>query len=46
MFFYSRFLPKEIFSKLDETKPKVPIFLDTKTESKAEMEKSWEEATP
>jgi hypothetical protein len=27
LFFYSRFLPKEIFSELDETKPKVPIFL-------------------
>jgi hypothetical protein len=26
LFFYSRFLPKEIFSELDETKPKVPIF--------------------
>jgi hypothetical protein len=25
-FFYSRFLPKEIFSELDETKPEVPIF--------------------
>jgi hypothetical protein len=27
LFFYSRFLPKEIFSELDETKLKVPIFL-------------------
>jgi hypothetical protein len=27
LFFYSSFLPKEIFSELDETKPKVPIFL-------------------
>jgi hypothetical protein len=27
LFFYSKFLPKEIFSELDETKPKVPIFL-------------------
>jgi hypothetical protein len=27
LFFYSRFLPKEIFSELDETKPEVPIFL-------------------
>jgi hypothetical protein len=27
LFFYSRFLPKEIFSELDETKAKVPIFL-------------------
>jgi hypothetical protein len=27
LFFYSRFLLKEIFSELDETKSKVPIFL-------------------
>jgi hypothetical protein len=27
LFSYSRYLPKEIFSKLDETKPEVPIFL-------------------
>jgi hypothetical protein len=27
LFFYSRFLPKEIFSELDETKLEVPIFL-------------------
>jgi hypothetical protein len=27
LFFYSRYLPKEIFSELDETKAKVPIFL-------------------
>jgi hypothetical protein len=27
LFFYSRFLPKEIFSELDETKPEVPIFM-------------------
>jgi hypothetical protein len=27
LFFYTRFLPKEIFSELDETKAKVPIFL-------------------
>jgi hypothetical protein len=27
LFFYSRFLLKEIFSELDETKAKVPIFL-------------------
>jgi hypothetical protein len=26
LFFYSRFLPKEIFSELDKTKPEVPIF--------------------
>jgi hypothetical protein len=26
-FFYSRYLPKEIFLELDETKPEVPIFL-------------------
>jgi hypothetical protein len=27
LFFYSRFLPNEIFSELDETKPEFPIFL-------------------
>jgi hypothetical protein len=27
LFFYSRLLPKEIFSELDKTKAKVPIFL-------------------
>jgi hypothetical protein len=27
LFFYSRFLPKEIFPELDGTKPEVPIFL-------------------
>jgi hypothetical protein len=27
LLFYSRFLPKKIFSELDETKPKVPILL-------------------
>jgi hypothetical protein len=27
LFFYSRYLPKEIFLELDETKPEVPIFL-------------------
>jgi hypothetical protein len=27
LFFYSRFLPPKIFSELDETKAKVPIFL-------------------
>jgi hypothetical protein len=27
LFFYSRFLPKEIFSELTKTKAKVPIFL-------------------
>jgi hypothetical protein len=27
LFFYSKFLPKEIFSELDETNAKVPIFL-------------------
>jgi hypothetical protein len=26
VFFYARFLPKEIFSELDEAKVKVPIF--------------------
>jgi hypothetical protein len=29
LFFYSRYLPKEIFSELDETKPEVPIFLSS-----------------
>jgi hypothetical protein len=46
MFFYSGFLPKEIFSKLDDTKAKPPTFLDTKTESKAETEEGTEAATP
>jgi hypothetical protein len=46
LFFYSRFLLKEIFSKLDETKAKPPIFPDTKTVSKGETEKSREAATP
>jgi hypothetical protein len=46
LFFYSRFLPKEIFSELDETKPKVPIFPDMKKKSKVEMEEGTEVATP
>jgi hypothetical protein len=45
LFFYSRFLPKEIFSELDEQKPKF-LFSDTKTESKGETEKSQEAAVP
>jgi hypothetical protein len=46
LFFYSRFLPKEIFLELEETKPEVPIFPDTKTKSKAKMEEGTEVATP
>jgi hypothetical protein len=34
LFFYSRLLLKEIFSKLDETKAKVPIFLTRSWSSK------------
>ena len=37
---------QEIFSEWDPTKAKVPIFPDTKTESRAETEKSHEAASP
>jgi hypothetical protein len=43
---YFRKVVQEIFSELDETKAKPLIFPDTKIESKAEMEKSREAATP
>jgi hypothetical protein len=46
VFFYSRFLPKEIFSELDETKARPPIFPDMKMESKVETEEGTEVATP
>ena len=41
-----RKVTQEIFSKRDRMKAKVPIFPDTKTESRAEMEKSHEAASP
>jgi hypothetical protein len=41
-----RKVTQEIFSKLDETKPEVPIFSRYETESKAEMEEGQEAATP
>jgi hypothetical protein len=34
LFFYSRFLLKEIFSELDKTKAKVPIYLTRRRSSK------------
>jgi hypothetical protein len=37
---------QEIFSELDKTKAKPPIFPDTKTESKAETEEGQRLATP
>jgi hypothetical protein len=43
---YFRKVIQEIFSELDETKAKPPIFPDTKTESKIEMEEGTEVATP
>jgi hypothetical protein len=46
LFFYSKFLPKEIFSELDKTKPEVPNFSVTYTESKADTEEGTEVATP
>jgi hypothetical protein len=45
LFFYSRFLLKEIFSELDKTKAKVPIYL-TRRQSPKETETSQESATP
>ena len=41
-----RKVTREIFSELDETKAEVPIFPNTKTESRAETEKSHEVASP
>jgi hypothetical protein len=46
LFLHLKKITQEIFLELDETKPKVPIFLDTKTESKAETEEGTEVATP
>jgi hypothetical protein len=46
MFLYFRKVTQEIFSELDETKAKPPIFPDTKTESKAETEEGQGLATP
>ena len=46
LFLYSRKVAQEIFSELDETKAKPPIFPDPKTESKAETEERAEVATP
>jgi hypothetical protein len=43
---YFKKVIQEIFSGLDETKAKPPIFPDTKTESKAEMEEGQGLATP
>ena len=41
-----RKVTQEIFSERDRTKAKVPIFPDTKTESRADTEKSHEAASP
>jgi hypothetical protein len=46
LFLYFRKVIQEIFSKLDETKAEVPIFPDTKTESKVETEEGQEAGTP
>jgi hypothetical protein len=46
LFLYFRKVVQEIFSELDETKAKPPIFPDTKTESKAETEEGTKAATP
>jgi hypothetical protein len=45
-FLYFRKVIQEIFSELDETKAKPPIFSNSKTESKAETEGGTEAATP
>jgi hypothetical protein len=45
LFLYIRKVTQEIFSELDETKPEVPIFPDTKMESKAETEEGQGLAT-
>jgi hypothetical protein len=45
LFLYFRKVVQEIFSELDETKPEVPSFPDTK-EFKAETEEGTEAATP
>jgi hypothetical protein len=41
LFLYFRKVTQEIFSELDETKAKLPIFPDMKTKSKAETEEGW-----
>jgi hypothetical protein len=46
LFLYFRKVTQEIFSELDETKTKLPIFPDTKTKSKAETEEGQGLATP
>jgi hypothetical protein len=46
LFLYFRKVTQEIFSELDETKAKSPIFPDTKTESKAETKEGQGMATP
>ena len=46
LFLYFRKVVQEIFSEWDETKAKVAIFSDPKTESKAETEEGAEVATP
>jgi hypothetical protein len=46
LFLYFRKVIQEIFSELDETKAKLPIFPDTKKESKAETEEGQGLATP
>jgi hypothetical protein len=46
MFLYFRKVTQEIFSELDETKAKLPIFPDIKTKSKVEMEEGQGLATP
>jgi hypothetical protein len=46
LFLYFRKVINEIFSELDETKAKSPIFSDTKTGSKAETEEGTKVATP
>jgi hypothetical protein len=46
LFLYFRKVVQEIFSELDETKAKPPIFPNTKMESKAETEEGTKAATP
>jgi hypothetical protein len=46
LFLCFRKVTREIFSELDETKAKPPIFFNTKMESKAETEEGQEAGTP
>jgi hypothetical protein len=46
LFLCFRKVTQEIFSELDKTKAKPPIFPDLKTDSKAETEEGQEAATP